>query len=106
MAITITLQPTAMKSWAPGTRHYLAADGTNLAVESMIDTLAGEIPGLNELVTVMVGDTLPIHQVVRPTVVFACTEEGLAVDLTPIQTFPPGTAHEAALTEMGYEVTG
>lgn len=109
MAIAITLQPTEMASWAPHTRHYLAVDGTHLAVESSSESLDDiDIPAVgdavDEVLKLVVGELLPVHQVVRPTVVFACTDEGLAVDLTPLQTFPPGITHEAALEAMGYEV--
>lgn len=104
MAIAITLQPTVMSSWPPGTRHYQGSDGTNFAVESSIEAipLPAVDVAVDELMKVVVGEVLPVKQVVRPTVVFECTEEGLAVSLTPIAKFPPATSHQAALEEMGY----
>lgn len=110
MAIIIELQPTDMSFWAPGTRHYRSVDGTNLAVESMTDSVPGDIDipaidgAVDEIIKITTGDSMPVHQVLRPTVVFACTEDGFAVDMTPLQTYPPGTTYDAALTEMGYEV--
>lgn len=75
-----------MPRWAPVTKHYRTADGQDLAVE------VGEPVGVGG----------GFVEKPRPTVIFACTEEGYAVDLTPLHRFPPGTTHEDALTQAGY----
>jgi hypothetical protein len=45
-----------------------------------------------------------IHKVVvEPTVVLACDADGVATDLTPIHSFPPGTSHEDAIAQLEQE---
>lgn len=95
-----TLLSTDMSAWAPGTRHYALDDGTFVAVE------AGG--GLTPLAEAMIREALQggivTTQLPRPTVVFACNEDGAATDLTPLHTFPAGTSHEEALTLIGHTV--
>lgn len=107
---TAALQDTDMAHWADGTRHYATDDGKHFAVEAtLVDegtpvVPVGAQPMVDELLAVVGEGRAALKQVVRPTVVFDCTEDGMAVDMTPVAAFPAGTSHEAALTEMGYSV--
>ncbi|AJD82451.1 minor tail protein [Mycobacterium phage Sheen] len=99
---------TNMSHWADGTRHYSTDDGY-LAVEAYTPECChvvpqGAAPMINELLAVLGEGRQAVKHVVRPTVVFACNEEGLATDLTPLHKFPPGTSHEDALEQLGYTV--
>lgn len=104
----VTRLDTDMLAWPEGTRHYRAADGTYLAVES---TPLGENaipvgaqPMIDEVVT-LIGQGRTVETIVaRQTVVIECREDGQAIDLTPLQRFPAGTSHEDALSQMGYTV--
>lgn len=88
----------------PGTQHYLLDGVQHVLIEA--SSTDPEIPAVeaavDELIKVSSGEILPVHRVIRPTVVFECNDEGIALSLTPIHKFPPGTTHEAALGEMGY----
>lgn len=96
---------TDMSAWAAGTRHY-SGSTNNYAVEASDVTIpenaTRQIGGALALLNV---DPNQTTMLARPTVVFECTPEGLAIDLTPVATFPPGTTHEEALAEMGYQVS-
>lgn len=108
---TATPVDTEMSAWADGTRHYRGDDGKYFAVEATLVEEegtpiipAGAQPMIDELLTVVGDGRAALKQIVRPTVVFECTEDGQAIDLTPVQTFPAGTTHAEALAAMGYEV--
>lgn len=102
--------------WAPGTRHYRASDGTNLAIEATTDPGGtsvierGQSPMVDDLLVLMGQSRAALKMVVRPTVVFLCDEHGQPVDadendhepLTPMRVFPAGTTHDEALAELGY----
>jgi hypothetical protein len=98
---------TDMSRWADGTVHYHTDDGEYLAVEAYMPDCSsvvpqGALPMIDELIAVLGEGRQAVKHVVRPTVVFACNEEGIATDLTPLHKFPPGTSHEDALAELGY----
>lgn len=94
---------TDMSHWADGTKHYRVG-GQDYAVEATTPGAnvvpVGVAPMITELLQIIGEGDAPLLAVVRPTVVFACTPEGYAVDLTPLHTFPPGTSHEDALAQM------
>lgn len=85
----------------PGTRHYQLGDQHVLIEASTTPVVEGVEAAVDEIIKVTTGEKLPVHRVVRPTVVFECNEEGIALSLTPIHKFPAGTSHEDALTQMG-----
>lgn len=93
-------------SWAAdGTRHYALNDGTHLLVEASTSSVpSGAEPMVQELLTVLGTDLMSTKQVVRPTIIFTANEEGLPLSMTPLHTFPPGTSHEDALIQAGYEI--
>lgn len=116
-----TLVTEQLEGWAPGTRHYRTSDGQDFAVEAdpIPDTAndfvsegggeaymvpADEAPVVGELLMVLGETEKAVKLVVRPTVIFACTPEGAAIDLTPLHSFTPGTSHEDALRGAGYEL--
>lgn len=78
-----------LPGWVPDTRLYRLDDDRYLAV-SVID-----------------------YYTATGTEVFLCDERGQPIDadgnpangLTPLATFPPGTSHADALTQLGYQVT-
>lgn len=91
-----------MSHWGPGVRHYQLTDGY-IAVS--VD--AGVTPEtqtlIDETLTALGVPTLDsgIHKVVvEPTVILACDAQGVANDLTPLHTFPPGTSHEDAIAQL------
>lgn len=89
-----------MSGWAPGTVHYKVGT-VYYAVESSVDAVpAGAVPMVDELLTVLGTDLQRTKQRLRPTVVFACDENGVAADLTPLREFPPGTSHADALAQL------
>jgi hypothetical protein len=103
--VKATLVDSVMAAWAPDTRHYVTEDGRHLAVHVATDlnartiTFIDEALAANEIPALSSGS----HKVVvEPTTVFECTEEGNAITLDPVHSFPPGTSHEAALHELGY----
>lgn len=102
----VALVDSVMATWAPDTRHYVTDDGQHLAVHVAdgLDAVTTEL--INESLEVSGIPTLEsgIHTlVVEPTTIIECTEEGIAVNLTPLHTFPPGTSHEDALAQAGYQ---
>lgn len=107
---TATLQDTDMSTWADGTRHYLTDDGRHFAVEATILADGASVipvgaqPMINELLTLVGDGRAALKQIMRPTVIFECTDDGLAIDLTPLWTFAAGTTHEDALAMAGYAV--
>lgn len=108
---TVMLMPTDMSHWADGTRHYRTSDGLDLAVEATDPTdwevviPQGAQPMVDELLVVAGTNRAAVKQVVRPTVILACTSDGFATDLTPLHTFAPGTTHEDALQMAGYTMS-
>jgi hypothetical protein len=107
---TATQIDTDMFQWADGTRHYRTSDGLDFAIEATIlaeDTPivpTGAEPMVAELIEIIGAGRAPLKRVVRPTVMFECTETGAAVSLTPVHTFPAGTTYEEALAQAGYTV--
>lgn len=67
---------------------------------------------IDELLVKLGESRAALKLVLRPTVVFLCSPEGFPVDadendhdpLTPLHTFPAGTTHVEALTQLGYTV--
>lgn len=101
MSSDATELPTDMSTWASGTKHYQLANGDCVAV--MVDT--EELTPLGEAYlghfASVAGVALKnVTRIPRPTHVIACTPEGYAISLTPVKTFPPGTTHEQALTQL------
>lgn len=95
-----------LPGWAPVTEHYETSDGAHWAVEASVDAVPeGALAMVEEQLVALGTDLVSTKQIVRPTLIFACTPEGQAVDLTPLHEFPPGTTHEEALTQAGYSVT-
>lgn len=95
-----------MPTWAPDTRHYVTTDGRHVAVhvDAGLNDLTAAL--LDESLAASVLPTLPsgVHKiVVEPTTIFACAEDGTAIDLTPLATFPPGTSHEDAVSQLEQE---
>lgn len=100
-----TLVDSDMSTWAPGTQHYVTDNAVHLAVT--VDAGLNDLTaaGIDELLAANGQPTLAsgIHKVVvAPTVIVECNDEGIAVSLTPLHTFPPGTSHEDALELAGY----
>lgn len=115
---TATLVSSDIPGWAPGTDLYSTSDGRYLAVESMPvpeDTThvieQGQSPMTDDLLAVLGESFAAMKVVIRPTVIFLCTEDGAPLDadendhdpLTPLHIFDPGTTHEQALRNAGYE---
>ena len=116
---TATLVASDIPGWAPGTNLYATDDGRHLAVEAMplpegttqvIEV--GQDP-MSDNILAQVGDTFAsIKVVLRPTVIFLCAEDGTPLDadendydpLTPLHTFDPGTSHEDAVRQAGYDI--
>lgn len=91
----------------PGTRHYLLDGVQHVLIEASATPEVEQVEAaVDELIKVTSGEKLPVHRVVRPTVVFECSAEGIALSLTPIHKFTAGTSHEDALKEMGYGQAG
>jgi hypothetical protein len=115
---TATLITEMLEGWTCGTRHYKTSDGKNLAVEATLNhgevTIIerGQSPMADDLAAILGTSRAALKMVVRPTVVFLCSEDGEPVDadendhdpLTPLHVFPAGTTHEDALTQLGYTV--
>lgn len=92
-------------SAAPITRLYRIGDEEFVAVESADPNDLGFAEGaIREALTAMSGDLMSTVKVLRPTVIVSCNEEGIPLSLTPLHTFPPGTSHEDALIQAGYEI--
>lgn len=116
---TATLVSDDVDGWAPGTRHYKCSDGQHLTVEATTDPGGtsvierGQSPMVDDLVAVLGTSRAALKMVVRPTVVFLCSEHGEPIDadendhdpLTPLHVFPAGTTHEDALHQAGYTAT-
>lgn len=101
----VTLVDSEMSSWTPDTRHYLAADGTHLAVSVQANLTEQTIQYIEEALAAaelpkLEGGAYAI--VASPTTVIECNDEGIALSMTPLHTFPPGTSHEDALAQAGY----
>jgi len=95
-----------MSGWAPVTVNYTTSDGKDFAVEASTALPDEAVRALvDEQITVTNGAVLPVTEIVRPTVIFECTAQGQAVNLTPLYEYPPGTTHTDALNQAGYEVT-
>lgn len=106
---TATQLDTDMSFWAPETHHY-QIDGSSSYLAVTVD------PGMpSEAVVEVIDATLGELNApsiasgknliqIAPTVILPCTVEGLAIDLTPLHTFDPGTSHADALAAAGYEV--
>ena len=96
------LLDTDMSHWGPGVRHYQTGDG--YAAVSVDAGVTLETKALiDETLTTLGVPTLEsgIHRVVvEPTVVISCNADGVATDLTPLRTFPPGTSHEDAIAQL------
>ncbi|AGK87511.1 minor tail protein [Mycobacterium phage HINdeR] len=100
---------TDMGRWADGTVLFHTEDGQYLAVEAQdpdAETTipVGAQPMIDELINIVGDGRQALKEIVRPTVVFECNEEGIATSLTPINRFPAGTSHEDALAVLGYTV--
>lgn len=103
---TATRLDTDMSMWADGTLHFVTSDGEHYAVESSTEAIPeGAQCMIDELLAVIGTGRQALKLRLRPTVVFACNEDGTpAGTLTPVAEFPPGTTHEQALAQMGYAV--
>ena len=106
---TATRLDTDMSHWADGTLHYATSDGKYFAVEAYLPDCPNVVPAgcqpmVNELLAVLGTGRQATKHVVRPTVVFECDENGVATSLTPVTRFIPGTPHEKALRNLGYDV--
>lgn len=105
----VTRLDTDMFAWPENTRHYRAQDGKHFAVQATLvgDNVVpvGVQPMIDEVVALVGGGRKIAQVVVPPTVIIECDETGWAPSLTPVAAFPPGTSHEDALTQMGYEVS-
>lgn len=99
MATATWLPDTYMGNWSPGTRHYAISDGTYVAVE--VDS--GITPEMAAAVQQVAGAAL-LNYAPRPTVIISVNSEGNATSLERLHTFPPGTTHEDALIQAGYEI--
>lgn len=90
-----------MGHWAPGTKHYRLSDGSHVAITVDTEELTplGEAY-LAEVHAVAGVDLRMTKRIPRPTTVIACDDEGRAEHLTPLRTFPPGTTHEDAISQL------
>jgi len=97
-----------MSFWAPETRLYSISDGSYLAVTVDPGVPTPEVEEvLDEALAALDAPSIASGKnliQISPTVILPCTDEGFAIDLTPLHTFEPGTSHEDALTAAGYEV--
>lgn len=109
---TATLAPTDMASWPPGARHYLTDDGQSLAVLVQSDLNDAAKSYVNQVLEAL-GDepiesfVIPVrhHRIVaQPTVVIACNQDGTAIYMTPLWSFPPSTSYRDALMQAGFDV--
>lgn len=120
---TVELLDTEMGGWPPGTRHYRTSDGVDLAVIAGADLS----PVAREAINVFLADrdeelleelpagtaipveqavNTPAHRVVpQPTAIVVCAENGQAITLEPLHSFPAGTTAAAALAAAGYEMS-
>jgi hypothetical protein len=98
-----TLVAAEMPGWAPGTRHYVTAGGQHLAVQVDEGMTALSEAALDESLQALGFPALEsgVHRIViQPTTILPCTEDGQAITLDPLYTFPPGTSHEDALAQI------
>lgn len=87
---------------APGARIYAIDDGAHVLVQ--VDS------GPQGVVAELIGGVLKAMSagntqiVLQPTTIVPCNPDGTTESLTPTHSFPPGTTHEQALTQAGYDV--
>lgn len=102
VALSATYVNLDMGFWAPLTKLYAISDGTFVAVE--VPDMGFLPEQISELAGIAGIDVTGAKHAERPTVIVACNDEGIATDLTPLNTFPYGTSFEDALTQAGYVI--
>lgn len=105
MVVTQVDKP--MRRWPPGTRLYVDESGQHYAVHADEGVSAGQQntlnAALNDLGQPMVKSGM--HTIIMcDTTIVRCDENGIAPNLTPMCTCPPGTSHEDALAAAGLEI--
>jgi len=105
--VVVTQVDKPMRRWPPNTRLYVDEAGQHYAVHADGGLSAGQ----QRAVDFALGDLgLPavksgMHTIVLcETTIVACDENGIAPELTPMCTCPPGTSHEDALVAAGLEI--
>ncbi len=105
MVVTQVDRP--MRRWPPNTRLYVDESGQHYAVHVDAGLSAGQENAVNaalsDLGQPMVKSGMHTIMLCDTTIV-ACDENGIAPDLTPMSTCPPGTSHENALAAAGFEI--
>lgn len=101
----MTLLDTDMSHWGNNVRHYQLQNGfVAVSVDSGVN---GETKALIDDTLTALGvptlDSGVYKIVVEPTVIIGCNSVGVANDLTPLRTFPPGTSHEDAIAQLEQE---
>lgn len=102
----ITLIPdTDMNHWYPGTAHYACEDGTFIAVHAdqhMTNHAVAHTTTPHGKPAVKRGRNFIVK---TPTVILPCSEEGVALSMTPLFYFDPDTTVKDALKRAGYVVS-
>lgn len=90
--VAVTEQQGDLTHRAPGTRLFSTVDNTtHLLVNADLETYGSE--------------DNPMRFVRRPTVVMYCNADGVLENVAPDAVYAPGTTHEAALAQFGFELT-
>lgn len=96
-----------MRRWPPNTRLYVDESGQHYAVHADGGLSGGQQNTLNAALDELGQPAVKsgMHTIIMcETTIVACDENGIAPDLTPMCTCPPGTSHEDALAAAGFEV--
>lgn len=109
---TLELSGMATQSWLPDTRCYSTSDGRYLAVSVHPDSLSEGTIGIIDQALAALDPEIPtissgrgnFEIVITPTTVIECNEEYIALTMTPVAVFDPGTPHDDALAAIGYQV--
>lgn len=87
MAKAVERTDVDLSGWVPGTRMFSTDDARHFVVDADLE------------------DYGHLRVVRRPTVILYCTEAAGVTDLIPDFTFKPGTTHEDAVGQAGFELS-
>lgn len=92
---------TVLEAFPPNTKHYRLASGDHIAVNADSIPPSAVQSVVSDVLTYVGADLQKTTMMLLPTVVWACTADGLPTEagMTPLHTFPPGTSHEDAVTQ-------
>ncbi len=88
MATAIELDSDIAAGWGPGTRFFLGSDGKHFVVQADLEDYSGLRDRIKR----------------RPTLLFYVDANAVAEDFVVDAQYEPGTTHEDAIAEAGYDI--